>query len=85
MLKGGRVSDLKNETCPACGITYKEFKTGFSFQDIKDMFWVNSDDCKEWKHKRRNTILGRWHEIKLGLWKGHVEQCLESIKNCCCF
>jgi hypothetical protein len=28
----------------------------------------DSDDASQWKYKRRGTVLGVWHEIKLQLY-----------------
>ncbi len=39
------------------------------------MFWSGHDDPTTWVNKRRRTILGRWHEIKLTMWEEHLELC----------
>jgi transcription initiation factor TFIID subunit TAF12 len=48
-------------------ITYKEFKTGFTFNDIRQMLKLEANR----KYQRgiymfitRHTVLGRWHQIK---------------------
>lgn len=61
--------------CPNCGLKYKDFRTGETFQTVKDSLWVNSDDPNDWKYKRRHTILGRWHMLKIEMWKSHIESC----------
>lgn len=55
--------------CPKCGLAYDDFRTGHTYQDIYDILWPR-------KWKRRNTVLGKWHEIKLGLWAHHLETCI---------
>lgn len=62
--------------CPTCGIHYNDFRTGFIFADIFAMFWRPEHDPKQWVYKRRNTILGRWHQIKKEMWEEHLEQCI---------
>ena len=62
--------------CPHCGLSYAEFRTGETFQSIKDSLWVGSDDPADWKYKRKGTVLGRWHQLKKELWVEHVENCI---------
>lgn len=61
------------KSCPNCGITYGQFRTGFRYRDIYQMLWDWSDDPAEWKYKRPGTILGMWHQIKKELWERHVD------------
>jgi hypothetical protein len=61
--------------CPNCGIAYNDFRTGFTFADIVAMLWRPEHDPSQWVHKRRNTILGKWHQIKLELWEHHLNNC----------
>ena len=64
--------------CSNCGISYKDFRTGFNYSEIYQMYWVPDQDSSKWVYKRRNTILGKWHQIKLELWKNHLEKCGEE-------
>lgn len=32
------------------------------------MLWVADDSPTSWRSKRRNSVLGYWHELKLDLW-----------------
>lgn len=61
--------------CPWCGQRYRDLRTDLTFAEVRQMLWVNSDDPKQWKHKRRNTVLGLWHQIKMGMWYNHLEMC----------
>lgn len=61
--------------CEECGLKYENFKTGLEYKDVYVQFWSNSDDYRDWHPKRRHTVLGRWHEIKMMLWKEHIEHC----------
>jgi hypothetical protein len=63
--------------CPNCGVYYDDFRTGFTFTDIFQMFWKPEHDPSKWKYKRRNTVLGKWHQIKLEMWNEHLEHCGE--------
>ncbi len=67
-----------SNTCPHCGMTYDQLRTGYTFADIRAMLWVNSDDSAEWKYKRRNTVLGYWRALKLAMWDVHLGQCEQS-------
>jgi hypothetical protein len=58
-----------------CGLHYKDFRTGYKYRDIYEMLWSGSDDSKHWKYKRRNTVLGLWHMIKMQMWESHVKEC----------
>jgi hypothetical protein len=61
--------------CPVCGISYKKFRTSLTYKDIYSLFWVYSDNASTWHNKRRRTILGRWHAIKLRMWQEHIDCC----------
>lgn len=39
------------------------------------MFWSGNEDSSTWVNKRRNTILGRWRQIKLKMWDHHLDLC----------
>lgn len=65
-----------NEACDTCGVTYGDFKTGFTYYDIWLMFWTPKDvDNDEWKYKTRGVILGKWFEIKQDMWEQHKREC----------
>ncbi len=64
-----------NRECVHCGLTYDKLRTGYTYQDIFAMFWSGNDDPRTWVNKRRNTILGRWHQIKVSMWVEHLEGC----------
>ena len=55
-------------TCPKCGLAYSEFRTGLTFRDVYTMLWSR-------KRKTRHTVLGKWREIKIGLFDEHINQC----------
>ncbi len=54
-------------------LTYDEFRTGLTFREVRRMLWVHSDDPRDWKYKRRHTVLGLWHSIKRGLWERYLD------------
>jgi hypothetical protein len=37
------------------------------------MLWVNNDDRSTWRYKRRRTVLGFWHQLKLQLWAQYLD------------
>lgn len=61
--------------CPSCGLQYDAFRTGLTFRDVFALLWSGSDDPKTWRYKRRHTVLGLWHQIKLEMWNEHKREC----------
>lgn len=55
------------DTC-SCGASYTELKTGLTFAQVRSMMWVPSEDPRDWRYKRRNSVLGYWHQLKLEIW-----------------
>ena len=63
------------DQCPHCGLKYKKLETGHTYQEVRMMLWLDDPDCTHWKYKRRNTVLGLWHQIKQSMWREHLLQC----------
>lgn len=54
---------------------YDEFRTGLTFAAVKRLMFDNHEDRSRWKYKRRGTVLGLWHDLKLQLyWQMRDEQ-----------
>jgi len=68
-----------HEACPVCGLKYKNLQTGLCYDEVFQMLWRTSEDSKEWRYKRRRTVLGLWHQIKQEYWKQHKEMCNVAI------
>ena len=47
---------------------YDKFKTGLTYRDVWEMMRDDSEDSASWRYKRRHTVLGAWHELKLQLY-----------------
>ncbi len=47
---------------------YDDFRTGLTFKEVKRMMFDNHENKARWKYKRRNTVLGYWHALKLEMW-----------------
>ena len=62
---------------------YHKFRTGFTFEEIRIMLWSPSEDNRDWRHITRRTVLGKWHEIKLKMWKEFLNSVggLDNLKN----
>jgi len=56
-------------------VSYQDFRTGFTYADVYSLLWVGDDDPAAWRYKRRHTILGKWHQMKLEMWSEHIEAC----------
>lgn len=61
--------------CPHCGVGYRDFRTGLTYQEVYTMLWSSSEDSSNWRYKRRNTVLGLWHQIKVEMWEEHLHLC----------
>lgn len=46
---------------------YDKFKTGLTYRDVYNMLRYSD------RHKRRNSVLGFWHEIKLQLYQQAID------------
>jgi len=44
---------------------YEDFRTGLTFADVKQSLWNWSTNPKDWVYRRRHTVLGFWHMLKL--------------------
>ena len=66
-----------DEKCPGCGIKYRDFRcsTIGSFQEAKDALWSSSGNPKDWRYRRKHTVLGFWHMTKKSEWFAHIQVC----------
>lgn len=62
--------------CPGCGVKYRNFRTGYSYYDVYLM--IDGLNPSVWTYKRRGTVLGKWHAMKLELWERHIEECFQT-------
>lgn len=61
-------------SCPYCGLEYADFKTGLTYRAVYQLLpWA--EDPKDGIPKRRGTVLGKWHQIKLEMWRYHLDNC----------
>jgi hypothetical protein len=63
------------DTCPECGLSYDNFRTGETFASVKESMHVASDDTTTWRYRTRRMVLGCWHAMKLSLFRSHVAEC----------
>lgn len=63
------------DQCPYCQLTYERLRTNLSYVEVQRTLWVVSINSNEWRHKRRSSVLGKWHEIKQRVWKDHLDEC----------
>jgi len=47
---------------------YDSLRTGLTFVAVQKMLWTDSNDSSTWKHKRRGSVLGLWHSIKMAIY-----------------
>lgn len=75
-------------TC-SCGARYKDFRSTddsgrvLTFAKVRSMMFNQPDSKREgwWRQKRRRSVLGYWHELKLMQWRMFHGYC-ESV-TCC--
>lgn len=63
------------DSCPACALTYDAFRTGETFASMRQAMFVDAPDSSQWRYKRRNSVLGFWHQWKVALFRLHVTMC----------
>lgn len=73
--------DVSVEACPHCGLRYRDMRTGLTFKEVRNMFWVSSEDSEDWQYKRRGSVLGKWNELKKDMWHDHLLLCA-SVAYC---
>jgi hypothetical protein len=56
-------------------MVYGKLRTGLTFAEVKAMLWSADSDPSTWRYRRRNTVLGKWHQIKREYWDCHVSTC----------
>jgi hypothetical protein len=61
-------------------VEYRAFRTGYTFEDIRQMLWSYSDNPNDWPNVSRHTVLGKWREIKLEMWEHH-KRCKEEYES----
>jgi hypothetical protein len=55
-------------------LAYQKYRTGYTFAEVRRMLWVDNDDPSTWpKGVTRRTVLGRWREIKRGMFDYDVQ------------
>lgn len=63
-----------DDECPDCGLKYRDFRTGLTYRDVY-LFLPWAEDPQDAPPKRRATVLGHWHQIKVEWWKKHLDDC----------
>lgn len=48
---------------------YDAFRTGLTFGQVRQMLWISDQDPRRWRYKRRGSVLGLWHQIKMEMWR----------------
>jgi DNA-binding transcriptional MerR regulator len=55
-----------------CEITYNQFRTGYTFKEIRRMLKIESErkfrERNEIMYVTRHTVLGRWKQLKEEMW-----------------
>ena len=71
---------LNNESCPFCGLYYKNFRCSLrTKEEVYDQMFVHDNDSSKWRYKRKGGILGYWHMIKIREWQQHLNECYFDV------
>lgn len=75
------VSYWRNLRCEGCWrrCRYADFKVfgKNGFAEVSASLWTDSEDPKDWRYRRRGTVLGMMHAHKKELWEYYTENCPE--------
>lgn len=52
---------------------YDNFRTNLTFAEVWEMLKIEQNEGKR-RHITRHTVLGKWHEIKLNMWKDSKDE-----------
>ena len=69
---GRKTSGRTRPTAPT--LPYSEFRTGLSFEEVRRMLWTPSENPRDWRYKRRATVLGLWHQLKEQLYGRYLDE-----------
>jgi hypothetical protein len=53
---------------------YDHFRTDLTYAQVYEMMKDYSDDSKDWRHKKRGSVLGFWHQLKMVLWERYLAE-----------
>lgn len=70
-----------DDTCPHCGLKYRDLRTGHTYESVWLCLSDNSDDPADWRYKRRGTVLGHWHQLKQEAWRKHLSECEQQAEH----
>jgi hypothetical protein len=73
------VRPIYSEVCGKCGLKYADLKTGYTFREVWELLWVNSENPADWKYKRRGSVLRLWHSLKVEMWEEHLANCKKEV------
>lgn len=62
-------------TCPKCGLHYRQFRSGYTWQDAFESLWMPDRPPEEWISITEKTVRGRLWEFKQQMWEQHLENC----------
>jgi len=57
-------------------VSYKDFKTGFTFKDIRQMLYLESKrkyESGQYMWITRHIVLGRWRQIKREMYEDELK------------
>jgi hypothetical protein len=61
-------------------VPYEDFKTGFTFGEIRNLMFSTSEDPADWRPKRRGSVLGFWKETKEDMYREYLRKFSEAKK-----
>lgn len=58
-------------------MTYDEFRTGMTYDDVWRMLWVDSDDRTKWVRKSKGVVLRLFRDLKQAMWDEMIARGLD--------
>jgi hypothetical protein len=59
-------------------MTYATIRTPLTYAEVRSQFGRHDEDRTTWVNKRRASVLGRWHQIKLEFCDRHKAGCTST-------
>jgi hypothetical protein len=66
--------------CPQCGVAYKDFRSGYTWQDAIDLLMTPGRPSDEWVNITTKNVKGRLWALKQLVWGEHLENCVGKTK-----
>lgn len=69
-------TQTQTQAAPPAGrlLTYEEFRSGLTYQDVWRMMFVANDDPTTWARKSKGSVLTLWGKLKRDLYEEYLRR-----------